>query len=106
MFAQEMGAEGFEMVEIVQGIKTLSEPTKNFRELVLSKKIIHNRNPVLTWAISNAVVKQDHNENIMLDKDKSTNRIDPIAALLNAHVRGTVNKSVSSVYEDRGLSFL
>ncbi|MED0676977.1 terminase TerL endonuclease subunit [Aneurinibacillus thermoaerophilus] len=86
-FAQDMQAEGYEMVEIRQGVRTLSEPTKNFRELVLQKKIIHNNNPVLTWAVSNAVTKQDHNENIMLDKDKSTNRIDPIAALINAHVR-------------------
>ena len=64
------------MVEIRQGMRTLSEPTQNFRELVL------------TWAVSNAVTRQDANENIMLDKDKSTHRIDPIAALMNAHVRG------------------
>jgi phage terminase large subunit-like protein len=89
-FAQEMETEGYTMVEIRQGVKTLSEPTKNFRELVLQKKIIHNNDPVLTWAISNAVTKQDHNENIMLDKDKSSNRIDPIAALINAHVRAMV----------------
>ncbi|MED4586663.1 terminase large subunit [Brevibacillus choshinensis] len=86
-FAQDMEAEGFLMVEIRQGVKTLSEPTKNFREMVLSGNVIHDNNPVLTWAVSNAVTKQDHNENIMLDKDKSTNRIDPIAALINAHVR-------------------
>jgi len=86
-FAQDMEAEGFLMVEIRQGVKTLTEPTSNFRELVLAGKIIHDNNPVLTWAVGNAVTRQDHNENIMLDKDKSTNRIDPIAALINAHVR-------------------
>lgn len=89
-FAQEMETEGFVMVEIRQGVKTLSEPTKSFRELVLTGKIIHENDPVLTWAVGNAVTKQDHNENIMLDKDKSTNRIDPIAALMNAHVRAIV----------------
>lgn len=86
-FAQDMEAEGFEAVEIRQGINTLGEPTKNFRDLVLEKKIIHNNNPVLTWAIGNAVTRQDHNLNIMLDKDKSRMRIDPIAAVINAHVR-------------------
>ena len=89
-FAQDMEAEGFTMVEIRQGTRTLSEPTKNFRELVLSGKIIHNNNPVLSWAMSNAVTRQDHNENIMLDKDKSTNRIDPVAALINAHTRAMI----------------
>ncbi|WP_369813723.1 terminase large subunit [Thermoactinomyces sp. DSM 45892] len=89
-FAQQLETEGYIMVEIRQGMKTLSEPTKNFRELVLSKRIIHDRNPVLGWAIGNAVIRQDQNENIMLDKNKSSNRIDPIASLINAHVRSMV----------------
>ncbi|MBS4191753.1 terminase large subunit [Bacillus sp. FJAT-49705] len=90
-FAQDMEAEGFIPVEIRQGIKTLGEPTKNFRDLVLQKKIIHNNNPVLTWAIGNAVTRQDHNGNIMLDKEKSRQRIDPIAAGINAHTRAMFN---------------
>lgn len=101
-FAQEMESDGYLMVEVRQGVKSLSEPTKNFRELVLSGKIIHDKNPVLTWATGNAVTRQDSNENIMLDKDKSSNRIDPIAALMNAHTRAMLNKKISSVYEERG----
>ncbi|WP_143287130.1 terminase large subunit, partial [Caenibacillus caldisaponilyticus] len=89
-FAQDMDAEGYLTVEIRQGFRTLSEPTKNFRELVLDGKIIHDNNPVLTWALGNVVIRQDHNENIMLDKDKSTDRIDPAAAVINAHVRAMV----------------
>jgi phage terminase large subunit-like protein len=107
MFAQYMMDEGYTMVEIRQGTKTLSEPTKHFRELVFSKKMIHNNNPVLTWSISNAVTRQDHNENIMLDKDKSTQRIDPIASLINAHVRAMLRpKAKRSIYEDRGIMVL
>jgi phage terminase large subunit-like protein len=86
-FAQEMAAEGYTMVEIRQGFRTLSEPTKNLRELVLSGRLVHENDPVLAWAMSNAVVRQDHNGNIMLDKAHSTERIDPVAALINAHVR-------------------
>jgi phage terminase large subunit-like protein len=86
-FAQEMEAEGYTMVEIRQGVRTLSEPTKNLRELVLSGRIVHDNDPVLTWAMSNAVERADHNGNIMLDKAHSTERIDPVAALVNAHVR-------------------
>jgi phage terminase large subunit-like protein len=105
LISQEMMDAGFEMVEIRQGIKTLSEPTKNFREEVYSGNVIHNNNPVLTWAIGNAVTRQDHNENIMLDKDKSTDRIDPIARVINAHVR-VMLKEPDFIYNDRGLSFL
>ncbi|WP_017435135.1 terminase large subunit [Saccharococcus caldoxylosilyticus] len=86
-FMQDMEDEGYTVVEIRQGIQTLSGPTKDFREQVYSGNVIHNNNPVLTWALSNAVTKQDANENIMLDKSKSTERIDPIAAVINAHVR-------------------
>jgi phage terminase large subunit-like protein len=86
-FMQDMEAEGYLMIEIRQGIATLGAPTKDFREQVYQKNIIHNNNPVLTWAIGNAVTKQDANENIMLDKSKATDRIDPIASLINAHVR-------------------
>ena len=102
-FATEMMDEGYEMVEIRQGTKTLSEPTKNFRELVYQKKIHHDNNPVLGWAIGNAVTNQDHNENILLDKGKSTERIDPIAALINAHVRAMLNEDTGSAYEDHGI---
>lgn len=86
-FMQDMEAEGYTVVEIRQGIPTLSGPTKDFREQVYLGNVIHNNNPVLTWAVSNAITRQDHNENIMLDKSKSRERIDPIAAVIDAHVR-------------------
>ncbi|ADU95298.1 terminase large subunit [Geobacillus sp. Y412MC52] len=86
-FMQDMEAEGYTVVEIRQGFQTLGGATKDFREQVYQGNVIHNNNPVLTWAISNAVTKQDANENIMLDKSRSTERIDPIAAVINAHVR-------------------
>lgn len=106
-FAQEMGAEGYTMVEIIQGIKTLGEPTKDFRAQVYAGNVIHNNNPVLTWAIGNAVLRMDVNENIMLDKAKSTERIDPIAALINAYVRAMrIEINSISVYEERGLLLL
>ena len=39
-FANNLEAEGYLMVEIRQGVNTLSEPTKKFRDLVLEGKII------------------------------------------------------------------
>lgn len=86
-FAQDMMADGFRVVEIIQGIRTLSEPTKDFREKVMAGLVVHDGNPVLTWAMDNTRERQDHNGNIMLDKKKARQRIDPAAAVLNAHVR-------------------
>ncbi|OOE22034.1 terminase large subunit [Bacillus subtilis] len=94
-FAQQMEADGYTMIEIRQGVATLSEPTKDFRAKVKAKKIIHPKNDLLTWAMGNAVTKIDAQENIMLDKSKSTQRIDPAAALINAYVRASqINNEV------------
>jgi phage terminase large subunit-like protein len=83
--------KGLKVVEVVQGIKTLSEPTKNFKEEVYAGNICHDGNPVLSWSISNAIVDEvDRNRNIILNKKKSRQRIDPIASLINAHVRSMV----------------
>ena len=89
-FAQDFDAQGITTVEVRQGMRTLSEPTKAFREEAYRGNILHEPNPLLDWAISNAVTKRDHNENIILDKEKSTNRIDPIAAVINAFSRARV----------------
>jgi phage terminase large subunit-like protein len=98
-FMQDMEAEGYTVVEIRQGIQTLGGATKDFREQVYQGNVIHNNNPVLTWALSNAVTRQDANENIMLDKSKSTERIDPIAAVLNAHVRAMLKNETIDINE-------
>lgn len=89
-FAQDFEARGIATVEVRQGMRTLSEPTKAFREEAYRGNILHEPNPLLDWAVSNAVTKRDHNENIILDKEKSTNRIDPIAAVINAFSRARV----------------
>lgn len=87
LLMQELTDEGHTVIEIPQGIPTLGIPTKDFRAKVYNGKVIHDNNPVLTWAMGNAVIRKDHNDNIMLDKGKSTQRIDPVTSLINAHVR-------------------
>jgi len=95
--ATQIGArlidDGEEVVEILQRITTLSEPTKDFLYEVISHRVVHDNNPVLTWAIGNAVTKLDHNENKILNKEKSIDRIDPIAAVINSHTRAMTIES-------------
>lgn len=103
LISQEMEEKGYTMVEISQTFKELSEPTKNFRELVYDKLIIHDNNPVLDWAFKNAVEAMDANENIKLDKKKSKERIDPAVSTIIAHVRAwDPEKEKGSVYDRRG----
>lgn len=88
-FANELADQGYTCVEIRQGVRTLSEPTKLFRELIAQGKIVHDGSPALTWCLANAVVEQDNNENIKLSKKNvsDTKRIDLLAAVVNAMVR-------------------
>lgn len=86
-FAQAMEGEGAVTVEVRQGPRTLSEPMKDLEAKVAQGKIIHFDDPILKWAMSNVVATADSNGNIKPDKSKTTQKIDPAAALFTAHSR-------------------
>jgi phage terminase large subunit-like protein len=92
-FMQDLESEGYTVVEISQSIKALTGPTKDLREQVYRGEFEHDNSPVLTWAVSNAVIVSDPNENIKLSKSKSPERIDPIAATINAHARAMLKNT-------------
>jgi len=94
--ASDLDDLGHTVVEIIQGPKTLSEPTKNFREEAYQGNIVHENNPLFNWAISNAVTRKNFNGNIQLDKDKAKQRIDPVASAINAHTRAMNYKRTQS----------
>lgn len=103
----ELAERDFTPVEIGQWYNQLSEPTKDLRAKIYNKKVIHDNNPVLTWAMSNAVVRKGPSENIMLDKSKAVQRIDPVAALINAHARAMSTETKACPYnENRGILML
>lgn len=95
--------DGITMVPLRQGAQTMSEPTKEVMKLVLGKQLKHGGNPVLRWAASNVTIRQDSNGNIKMDKERSSEKIDPMVALAMA-VRGIiVHSDPVSIYEQRGV---
>lgn len=80
-------ADRFVMVDVAQGFPTLSEPTKQFRKYVQDGNIVHTNNPILEIAINNAILKQN-NDAVQIDKAIYRNKIDPLAALINAWTQG------------------
>lgn len=75
---------GFTAISIPQSYTGLSLATKTLRGKVYDKKVIHQNDPVLNWAMSNCVIRMGPSENIMLDKSAVRYRIDPVAAVINA----------------------
>lgn len=96
-FINEAMDKGYLTVKVVQGHKSLYPPTKRFRELVYTEDIIHDNNPVINWAFGHAVTRLDPNMNYILDKKKSTEKIDPVACIMNAF-------SQAMHHEDEGIN--
>jgi phage terminase large subunit-like protein len=94
---------GFQMVEMRQGMQTLSEPAKEFEKLVVSQKLRHGGHPIMRWMVANVTTRQDANGNIAPDKSTSTGKIDGVVATILALGRAIVTPHRKSVYEDRGL---
>ena len=100
--------QGRTPVEIKQTTLILSEPTNRLRELIVSRKVVHDGSPLLTWALGNAYAYTDSNGNIKLSKKNKddSQRIDPAAAVVNALARLPKAKSKRSKYEDDDLVIL
>jgi phage terminase large subunit-like protein len=78
--------------EFSQGIKTMSEPTKRVEGMVVGGEMDLMGDPVLRWMFGNVVLYRDPNDNIKIHKGKSRNKIDGVAALINA-VGGWMSKT-------------
>jgi phage terminase large subunit-like protein len=86
------GEAGFQMVEVRQGAKTFNEPMKDLLVKVMGGQVRHGGHPVLRWCADNLVVKKDSNGNFTPDKEKATEKIDGMTALLDAWCRAMLKK--------------
>lgn len=84
-WCDDMKEQGFDMVEVRQGAKTMSAPMKQMKADLIDKKINYDNNPILKWCLSNVSIKQDENENIRPVKEKSRQRIDGAVSLIDAY---------------------
>jgi phage terminase large subunit-like protein len=64
--------------------------TFELEKLIVSRKLAHGGNPVTRWMAANVAVAQDPAGNLKPAKDKSTERIDGIVALIMAIGRALV----------------
>jgi phage terminase large subunit-like protein len=101
VLVQNLQKEDIELSPFVQTLMNYTSPTKEFMRLVMSGKLRVGNNPILKWMLSGCVAITDTNENIRLDKSRSTKRIDGIIASIMA-LAGTmgVEESNDSKYND------
>ena len=92
--AQLLGNDGFTMVEMRQGFRTISEPSKRFEAAILDKRIGHvtpkGVQPVMRWNIANVTVEEDPAENIKPTKPSEKARIDGVIASIMAVSRASL----------------
>ena len=84
LLMMQLSNQGYDVVEVFQSHKSLNESTQGFREQVYSQNIYYTWNPLLNYAMSNAVIRKN-NGLIKIDKDATTKRIDPVDAVLCAY---------------------
>lgn len=84
---EEMKNTGFEMEEVIQGAKTMSNPMKQLEADLKEKKVNYNNNPMTKWCLLNTSIKTDENDNIRPVKGKNQKqRIDGSVSLIDAYV--------------------
>ena len=94
------------LVRFGQGYASMSPPAKELERLVLGKEIAHGGNPVLAWMMSNVIMSEDPAGNIKPNKEKSSEKIDGVVALLMGLDRAIRHQHEKIVYNDRGILFL
>ena len=78
-------SQDYEVVDVRMSYRHFSPTVKRFREIVFDNKLEHEFNPILNFCVGNAVTKSDLQENILLDKKKSQNRIDLLVSAIIAY---------------------
>jgi phage terminase large subunit-like protein len=99
--AQQLTEDGFQMIEVGQTFRHLSEATKELQSSIVHGNVRHGGHPVLRWMADCMTVKSDINGNVRPvkpDRLKSSKRIDGIVALVLAMSRATVDDSDRNNY--------
>ena len=104
--ANDLENKGVPVVRVPQSFLNLTTPSRMWESAIQSRKLHHDGNPVLTWAMSNVVVDEDSSGNQRPSKKSSVERIDPVIAAIVALACSLSDDNSKSVYENRGIVWL
>lgn len=92
---------GFPQLEVIQSRANLSLPIRSFKEELLKGHILHRDNQLLAYNVDNTIIKYNQNNEPLLDKTRNANKIDCMAALLDAYFAGMDYYEKQANNEDR-----
>lgn len=82
-----------DLTEIVQSAKSLNDATVDFQLTVKAGLVSYNRkDKLLSWSAANAVLTANSFGEVKIDKQKNTNRIDALDAVIDAWKLYFINK--------------
>lgn len=80
----ELAGNGLNMQKVLPRFGWQSNPTKRIEMMVLAKDIEMDSNPVLLWNFRNIALDYDSQDNVKPNKQKSAEKIDGVAAMVDA----------------------
>lgn len=105
MLTRLFNEAGIPVKAIPQTCMHLNEPCVTLERMILDRSIEHGGNPILDWNVANASIVRNTTGLIHPNKTSATERIDGLAALLNAlagYIDDEADRS-ASVYERPGM---
>lgn len=100
----QLMSEGLPCFGFGQGFASMSGPMKQLDKLLMGQELRHDGNPVMRWCVSNVMSETDAAGNQKVSKSKSSEKVDPVVALVMAIGRAILREEDGpSIYETRGL---
>ena len=95
---ERISQEGIEAVTMAQTTRHFNEPIGELRQAIIEGRVRHDGNPLLRWAIGNAVLVTDRQDRVMYAKDQCQEKIDPAVAATMSFARCIAMPSRSTGY--------
>ncbi len=95
---EKMEEEGMEGVTMPQSTRYFNEPIVELRAAIAEGRFKHDGDPLLRWAMGNAVLISDRNDRVMYAKNECDDKIDPCVAMTMAFARAMAAPSKSNGY--------
>lgn len=87
----EMDNGPFGIEKVIQGVKTESVPLGELKKLAEERMLLFDE-ALMTFAMGNCIINQDTNGNRKLNKKRREQKIDAVAAMMDAYVAYKINR--------------